>query len=200
MAELDVVLGPSMTTRTWKEQFGRVPVQAMAHGAAVIASDSGSLREVVGDAGTGGRQPGSGRDGTRQSIYDSGAGGQHPCVRRSRAPDSGCEVTDASVEPAVGRLACALSRLRFGPSAGPATPAEPRTRGADSSRRGAAPLRRRGQVAEHGDAFHRRGRCGRVPVDVLCRRDQTTHGPPRCRCRPKRARPGIPYGDPADRA
>jgi glycosyltransferase involved in cell wall biosynthesis len=51
MDTIDVVLVPSMTTRTWKEQFGRVPVQAMAHGAVVIASDSGSLREVVGDCG-----------------------------------------------------------------------------------------------------------------------------------------------------
>lgn len=51
MGSLDVVLVPSLTTRTWKEQFGRVPVQAMAYGTAVIASDSGSLREVVDDAG-----------------------------------------------------------------------------------------------------------------------------------------------------
>lgn len=51
IAGMDVVLVPSLTTRHWKEQFGRVAVQAMAHGAAVIASDSGSLREVVADAG-----------------------------------------------------------------------------------------------------------------------------------------------------
>jgi glycosyltransferase involved in cell wall biosynthesis len=51
IAGLDVVLVPSLTTAHWKEQFGRVAVQAMAHGAAVIASDSGSLREVVADAG-----------------------------------------------------------------------------------------------------------------------------------------------------
>jgi glycosyltransferase involved in cell wall biosynthesis len=48
---IDIVLVPSLATRKWKEQFGRVPAQAMAHGAAVIASDSGSLREVVDDAG-----------------------------------------------------------------------------------------------------------------------------------------------------
>lgn len=51
MRSLDVVLVPSLTTRTWKEQFGRVPAQAMANGIAVIASDSGSLPEVVGSAG-----------------------------------------------------------------------------------------------------------------------------------------------------
>jgi glycosyltransferase involved in cell wall biosynthesis len=51
IGDLDVMLVPSLTTPTWKEQFGRVAVQAMAAGVAVIASDSGSLREVVGDAG-----------------------------------------------------------------------------------------------------------------------------------------------------
>jgi glycosyltransferase involved in cell wall biosynthesis len=51
IAGLDVVLIPSLTTAHWKEQFGRVAAQAMAHSAAVIASDSGSLREVVADAG-----------------------------------------------------------------------------------------------------------------------------------------------------
>lgn len=48
---LTVLLVPSLTTRNWKEQFGRVVAQAMAAGTAVIASDSGSLREVVGDCG-----------------------------------------------------------------------------------------------------------------------------------------------------
>lgn len=51
IAGLDVVVIPSLTTPHWKEQFGRVAVQAMAHGAAVIVSDSGSLKEVVADAG-----------------------------------------------------------------------------------------------------------------------------------------------------
>jgi glycosyltransferase involved in cell wall biosynthesis len=51
LAQLDVVLIPSLSTSTWKEQFGRVAAQAMAAGTAVIASDSGSLREVVNDCG-----------------------------------------------------------------------------------------------------------------------------------------------------
>jgi len=51
IAAFDVLLIPSLTTPSWKEQFGRVAVQAMALGTAVVASDSGSLREVVGDAG-----------------------------------------------------------------------------------------------------------------------------------------------------
>jgi glycosyltransferase involved in cell wall biosynthesis len=51
IARQDLMLIPSQTTPTWKEQFGRVAAQALALGTPVIASDSGSLREVVGDAG-----------------------------------------------------------------------------------------------------------------------------------------------------
>lgn len=47
----DVVAVPSLTTPTWVEQFGRVPVEAMASGVPVIVSRSGSLPDVVGDAG-----------------------------------------------------------------------------------------------------------------------------------------------------
>jgi len=42
---------PSQTTRRWVEQFGRVVVEALACGVPTIVSDSGSLPEVVGDAG-----------------------------------------------------------------------------------------------------------------------------------------------------
>jgi glycosyltransferase involved in cell wall biosynthesis len=51
IGDLDILLIPSLTTLKWKEQFGRVAAQAMAAGTAVIASDSGSLREVVKDGG-----------------------------------------------------------------------------------------------------------------------------------------------------
>ncbi|HEY7691787.1 MAG TPA: glycosyltransferase family 4 protein [Gaiellaceae bacterium] len=42
---------PSLTTPGWKEQFGRVAVEAMAAGVPVVAYDSGALAEVLGDAG-----------------------------------------------------------------------------------------------------------------------------------------------------
>jgi glycosyltransferase involved in cell wall biosynthesis len=51
MTSFDVLLVPSLTTPTWKEQFGRVAAQGLAAGCVVIASDSGSLPDGVGDAG-----------------------------------------------------------------------------------------------------------------------------------------------------
>lgn len=47
----DVLMCPSQTTHFWKEQFGRMLVEAFAAGVPVIASDSGEIPFVVGDAG-----------------------------------------------------------------------------------------------------------------------------------------------------
>jgi glycosyltransferase involved in cell wall biosynthesis len=49
--QLDVVVVPSRTRPNWKEQFGRVLVEAMASGVPVIGSDSGEIPHVIGDAG-----------------------------------------------------------------------------------------------------------------------------------------------------
>jgi glycosyltransferase involved in cell wall biosynthesis len=51
MASLDALVLPSLTTRDWCEQYGRVITEAMASGVPVIASDSGAIPGVVGDAG-----------------------------------------------------------------------------------------------------------------------------------------------------
>jgi glycosyltransferase involved in cell wall biosynthesis len=48
---MDIVCLPSQTTPHWKEQFGRVLVEAFASGVTVVASDSGEIPYVVGDAG-----------------------------------------------------------------------------------------------------------------------------------------------------
>ena len=48
---LDVLVLPSRTTPNWKEQYGRVLVEAMACKVAVIGSDSGAIPSVIGDAG-----------------------------------------------------------------------------------------------------------------------------------------------------
>jgi L-malate glycosyltransferase len=49
--QLDVLVLPSRATPVWKEQFGRVLVEAMACGVPVVGSDSGAIPEVIGDAG-----------------------------------------------------------------------------------------------------------------------------------------------------
>jgi glycosyltransferase involved in cell wall biosynthesis len=48
---MDVVVAPSLTTPRWREQFGRVLVEAMACEVPVVGSSSGSIAEVVGEAG-----------------------------------------------------------------------------------------------------------------------------------------------------
>ena len=47
----DIFVLPSIATRTWKEQFGMVLAEAMACGVPVISTLSGSIDEVVADAG-----------------------------------------------------------------------------------------------------------------------------------------------------
>ncbi len=49
--EIDVLVVPSLTTRKWAEQFGRVIAEAMAAGVPVVGSSSGAIPEVIGDAG-----------------------------------------------------------------------------------------------------------------------------------------------------
>jgi glycosyltransferase involved in cell wall biosynthesis len=48
---MDILCAPSQTTPTWKEQFGRMVVEAFASGVAFIGSDSGEIPNVVRDAG-----------------------------------------------------------------------------------------------------------------------------------------------------
>jgi glycosyltransferase involved in cell wall biosynthesis len=48
---MDVLCAPSRTTPAWREQFGRMLIEAFACGVAVVASDSGEIPHVVGNAG-----------------------------------------------------------------------------------------------------------------------------------------------------
>jgi len=46
-----LLAAPSLTTPKWREQFGRMLVEAMACGVPVVGSDSGEIPHVIGDAG-----------------------------------------------------------------------------------------------------------------------------------------------------
>jgi glycosyltransferase involved in cell wall biosynthesis len=51
LRRLDVLVLPSRTRPNWKEQFGRVLVEAMSCGVAVVGSDCGEIPRVIEDAG-----------------------------------------------------------------------------------------------------------------------------------------------------
>jgi glycosyltransferase involved in cell wall biosynthesis len=49
---MTLLCAPSQATASWREQFGRMLIEAMASGVPVVASDSGEIPHVVGKAGT----------------------------------------------------------------------------------------------------------------------------------------------------
>ena len=51
LRDMNVLVLPSLTTPTWKEQFGHVLIEAMAAGVPVLGSNSGAIPEVIGAAG-----------------------------------------------------------------------------------------------------------------------------------------------------
>ena len=48
---MDLLAAPSQTTRGWREQFGRMLIEAFAAGVPVIGSDSGEIPHVIQDTG-----------------------------------------------------------------------------------------------------------------------------------------------------
>jgi glycosyltransferase involved in cell wall biosynthesis len=53
LSHLDIVVLPSETQPNWKEQFGRVLVESMACGTAVLGSDSGEIPHLIERTGGG---------------------------------------------------------------------------------------------------------------------------------------------------
>jgi glycosyltransferase involved in cell wall biosynthesis len=67
-AQLDVLVLPSHTTPTWKEQFGRVIVEALWCGVPVIGSDSGEIPWLIELTGGGLIFPEGDRDGLARQL------------------------------------------------------------------------------------------------------------------------------------
>lgn len=51
LSAIDTLVLPSRTGTSWKEQFGRILIEAMACGVPVVGSSSGEIPNVIGDAG-----------------------------------------------------------------------------------------------------------------------------------------------------
>jgi phosphatidyl-myo-inositol dimannoside synthase len=51
LGSMDLLVAPSQTMKNWREQFGRMIIEAFASGVPVIGSDSGEIPYVIGDAG-----------------------------------------------------------------------------------------------------------------------------------------------------
>ncbi|HMD47465.1 MAG TPA: glycosyltransferase family 4 protein [Bryobacteraceae bacterium] len=51
LGSMDMLVAPSRTMPNWREQFGRMIIEAFACGVPVLGSDSGEIPNVVGDGG-----------------------------------------------------------------------------------------------------------------------------------------------------
>jgi phosphatidyl-myo-inositol dimannoside synthase len=51
LGSMDLMVAPSQSMKNWREQFGRMIIEAFACGVPVIGSDSGEIPFVIGDAG-----------------------------------------------------------------------------------------------------------------------------------------------------
>ena len=101
--DFDVLVLPSLTRPNWKEQFGRVLIEAMACGVPVIGSDSGEIPNVIGDDGL--IFPEGDVDALRESLASLLAGPE----RRARCAQAGrqrvlAEFTQAQIATATVRV------------------------------------------------------------------------------------------------
>lgn len=81
-AQLDVLVLPSRTTPTWKEQFGRVIIEALWCGVPVVGSDSGEIPWLIGLTGGGLVFPEGDRDGLARQLAKLR---EQPALRRRLA-------------------------------------------------------------------------------------------------------------------
>jgi glycosyltransferase involved in cell wall biosynthesis len=69
-SQLDVLVLPSHTTATWKEQFGRVIIEALWCGVPVVGSDSGEIPWLIGLTGGGLTFPEGDRDALASRLLE----------------------------------------------------------------------------------------------------------------------------------
>jgi glycosyltransferase involved in cell wall biosynthesis len=109
-AELDVLVLPSRTTPTWKEQFGRVIIEALWCGVPVVGSDSGEIPWLIELTGGGLVFPEGDRDALAQQLTRLRA---EPGLRRELA-DTGRQAVERlfSVPGATDSLEGLIIRAR----------------------------------------------------------------------------------------
>ncbi len=96
-AQLDVLVLPSHTTPTWKEQFGRVIVEALWCGVPVVGSDSGEIPWLIGLTGGGLVFPEGDRDALAAAL---GRLREAPELRRELAASGRAAVEERFSVPA----------------------------------------------------------------------------------------------------
>lgn len=84
-ASIDVLAIPSRTTRSWKEQFGRVVIEANAAGVPVVATECGALGDTVRATGGGIVVPEEDRTALANALRRLGTGDDE----RARLGDAG---------------------------------------------------------------------------------------------------------------
>lgn len=122
--DLDVLAVPSLPTKGWLEQFGRVVVEAMASGVPVVASRSGALPDVVGEAGllvepgnSGQLADAIGQMGDRDRWAALRQAGLEHCQQYSWQAVAAQHRAfyESVLEPAVGRLDPQVVIVAYGP-------------------------------------------------------------------------------------
>ncbi len=86
---MDLLCAPSQTTPRWREQLGRMLLEGFASGVPIIASDSGEIPNVMGDAGVivGEKDHAAWRAQIERMIGDSAARVEWAKRGRARAED-----------------------------------------------------------------------------------------------------------------
>ncbi len=98
MQALDLLCLPSLTRRNWKEQFGRVLVEAMASGTNVLGSSSGEIPNVIDTTGW------IFAEGDRAQLASTVAQiVQNPTLRQSRAQHARERVLERYTHAAVAK-------------------------------------------------------------------------------------------------